>query len=121
MLVVEDDPSVRVIATALLVRQGYRVIEAADGIEACGIVRERAEDLDLVIMDVVMPRKGGVEAAREMATVRPDLPIVLCTGYSDSGLPEFVEGDDRWHVLQKPFGTEELLRAVTRALAVPTA
>lgn len=112
VLLVEDDPSVRVVSTAVLVRHGFRVVEASDGVEAIELVKARGGEFTLVIMDVIMPRVGGVEAAREIGQIRPGLPIILCTGYAGSGAPVLGDDGNSWHVLAKPFGSHELLRAV---------
>lgn len=119
VLLVEDDPSVRVVSTAVLVRHGFRVVEASDGVQACDLVKARGHEFSLVVMDVIMPRMGGIEAAREIRQVRPGLPIILCTGYAGgSGVPDLGDGDDPYQVLAKPFGTHDLIRAVSTATGV---
>jgi two-component system, cell cycle sensor histidine kinase and response regulator CckA len=115
VLLVEDEPAVRMVATAVLVRHGYRVMEASDGVEACELVRSRGDEIAIVVMDVVMPRMGGIEAARAIIHVRPELPIVLCSGDTAAHARELADGTDRWHLLAKPFGSEELLQAVAGA------
>ena len=114
ILLVEDDPAVRQVTMALLKRQGYQVLVAGDGEEACAIVAAKMHEISLVILDVVMPRMGGIEAGRKIQAMRPALPIILCTGYAGGmDVPELRTG---WGLLHKPYANEALLRAIPQVL-----
>ena len=67
----------------MLTRLGYKVETCTSGADALAVFRSRPGEFDLVISDQTMPRMTGDQLAREMLAVRPDLPFVLCTGYSD--------------------------------------
>jgi CheY-like chemotaxis protein len=113
ILVAEDEPLVRGPVLQLLERAGYRTLAAVDGLDAIRVLRDHAE-VNLVVLDVVMPELGGPQAWARMRELRPDLRVLFTSGYADDRyrelLPEGVE------VLEKPFQSEELLRVVRRKL-----
>ncbi|HEY6871580.1 MAG TPA: PAS domain S-box protein [Geobacteraceae bacterium] len=82
LLVVEDNQEVRQLNKALLETYGYRVIEAIDGQDAVERFAEQKDDVDLVIMDVVMPKMNGKEAYAEMARMRPGVKVLFTSGYT---------------------------------------
>jgi two-component system, cell cycle sensor histidine kinase and response regulator CckA len=113
VLLVEDEDGVRRIASRLLSRRGFRVTEACDGAEA--LLRFEDAHVDLVVTDVVMPGMSGPELAERLRRVRPKLPVVFMSGYSDrQGVWE-----DGTIALSKPFTEETLLGKVEEALARP--
>lgn len=114
ILVVDDDAAVRATIGRALIELGYAVREAEDGAEALGIVREEA--LSLVILDYVMPGMDGAEAAREIAAIDPDLPIVFSTGHAALRALRAAAGDDV-KVLEKPFTLDELDALLRERLA----
>ncbi|MBM6594551.1 PAS domain-containing protein [Microvirga pudoricolor] len=115
ILVVDDDDGVRMLVVESLTDAGYRVQEARNGSDGLGILRRR-DDIDLVIVDFAMPVLDGlgfIEAAR---LERPDLPIVMMTGYADAErLTEDRLGDIP--LVAKPFKLETLLTALRQRLA----
>jgi CheY-like chemotaxis protein len=81
ILVVDDDAAIRQLLEIYLTDLGYRVFQAEDGQDGVEKVRGMAGAIDLVVMDTIMPRLNGREAALEMRTVRPDLKIMMTSGY----------------------------------------
>jgi PAS domain S-box-containing protein len=115
ILIAEDDSAIRGLIRAVLTEFGYRVIEAADGMEAVQKFRERGEDIKLVILDVVMPKKTGKEARDEIASIDPAVQMLFISGYSADIL--HAQGlDDVEHFIRKPVSPVDLLRAVRRVL-----
>ena len=114
ILLVEDDRSVRVTASAVLRRAGYKVLEATDGNEALAVCRDPQHRLDLVLTDVVMPNMGGRELAAALRTESPDLPVILMSGYTRDA--SILSGDPGLAFLEKPFTTESLTHRVRQAL-----
>jgi two-component system cell cycle sensor histidine kinase/response regulator CckA len=114
LLVVEDDPLVRMTIQACLAPLGYRLTVAADSTEALGV---DPHAIDLLVTDVVMPGLSGGSLAGRMREARPDLAVLFVSGY-EAGLL-FPDGfpDGRSVFLQKPFTTEALARAVRSLLA----
>ncbi len=111
VLAVDDDALVLMNTTAMLEELGHAVLEASNGHEALAIVQAR-DDIDVVVTDYAMPRMTGRDLAVAVARVRPDLPVVLATGYAE--LPAGVEIEV--HRLPKPFGQPELARAIRDAV-----
>jgi CheY-like chemotaxis protein len=115
ILLVEDDPMVRRLASRSLGAAGYQVIEARDGDEALVTFRDLGGAVDLVLTDVVMPRRGGPELARELRELRPDVRVLFMSGYpntrEDRGtLPLDVD------LVHKPFSPATLRSRVAAAL-----
>ena len=113
VLLVEDEPTVRQVTSRLLERLGYVALHAADGLEALAILEGNAA-VDVVLSDVVMPRMGGADLAKELARRRPDLPVVLMSGYPLRG--DRVDGAAPAIRLEKPVDLAGLGRAIREAL-----
>ena len=113
MLLVEDEPAVRAVISGYLREGGFRVLEAADGAEALGVLaRERP---DLVVTDLTMPHMGGAELAGRIDELFcGDLPVVFVTGYAQE---ELGSSSRPWSVLQKPFSRAELAAHLRGVLA----
>jgi two-component system, cell cycle sensor histidine kinase and response regulator CckA len=82
VLVVEDEELVRDFTCRLINAEGYRCLQAANGAEALEWVRERGDELDLILTDVVMPVMGGRELAKQVTRLRPGLPVLYMSAYS---------------------------------------
>ena len=118
ILIVEDDQAVMSATVATLRSGGYTVLTAANGDEARRLIDTHQAPLDLVLSDVVMPQLGGPELARHLAEIRPELPVVFMTGYSDYPITR-EHGDNRIgsrRAIMKPFHPRELLSLVREAL-----
>jgi two-component system, cell cycle sensor histidine kinase and response regulator CckA len=115
ILLVEDDRSVRDVMGRILEREGHRVLFAADGRAALEIVDARGSEIDLVVSDVVMPVMGGVEFVEVLWRTRPELQVVLVSGYSEreltAGIRDRVAG-----FLEKPFSPRAVAEVIRRAL-----
>lgn len=113
VLVVDDQSDVREVAVAHLEALGYQVAQAASGRTALDLIGNRG-GVDLLIADYAMPGMSGVELARAVRAKRPDLPVVIVTGYVDvSGVAAEIEGAD---FLKKPYRISELAATVELAL-----
>jgi len=84
ILLVDDDPLLMDVCTQMLEHLGYRVMSADCGEEALELFRAHAGLFDMVITDMNMPGINGDQLTRELLAIRPDLPVLLCTGYSES-------------------------------------
>jgi PAS domain S-box-containing protein len=111
VLAVDDDALVQMNTVAMLEDLGHRVVEAANGSEALDAIRAHP-DIDLVVTDYAMPKMTGRDLAIAIAQERPNLPVVLATGYADLPPGEAIDVER----LPKPFGQNELERAIKRAL-----
>ena len=115
ILLVEDEATVRAVAERALVRKGYRVVTAANGVEALERLAEE-QQIDLLISDVVMPEMDGPTLVGKVREARPDMPIVFMSGYAEEQLRRSISVPD-FAFLPKPFSVSQLGEAVRDALA----
>ena len=118
VLLVEDEPMVRSAHRRLLSSLGYQVTAVADGQEALQALRDAAAPFDLVMTDQTMPHLTGIELARALRTERPGLPVLLCSGFSDSPEEAAAKEAGVAACLQKPIDRASLasvLRLVLEA------
>lgn len=122
ILVAEDEDALRRLAQDLLEGLGYTVLLAKDGAEAVEMFTTHREQIELVILDMVMPRLGGYEAYERMRAVGGDVPLIFMTGYSQEivqskGVNQYRAIEDLNAVLiQKPYSVEMLGRKVRETL-----
>jgi len=117
ILVVDDNASVRRSLAALLTRTGHEVIQAANGLEASRVWRE--VELDLVILDLFMPEKDGIETMVELRAFVPGIPIIVMSGGAYGSQMDMLSAAELLGAsltIQKPFTLEEMLEAVRKAL-----
>jgi CheY-like chemotaxis protein len=114
LLVAEDEPGVRGFVSAVLRSRGYRVIEAANGREALDVFSMQVGRIALLLTDVVMPEMGGLELASRVRRLRPDLPVLYMSGYTDQSMSSEVTEN----LLGKPFSTGDLLRRIQQILPI---
>jgi len=113
VLVVDDEPAVRHLASTMLRRAGYTVVEANNGPEAERIAGEHKGGIDVLLTDIVMPGVRGPELATRLRTARPGLRVVYMSGYRDTEPLADVERGEAVF-LAKPFARAALLGAITR-------
>ena len=115
ILFAEDEPLLRRIAARILTEAGYRVIAVNDGAEAVTAFGEQPDAIDLVILDLMMPRLDGIGACERIRARRSDVPVLFCSGYSASASTADEAGAGE-RLLAKPFRAGELLEAVRDVL-----
>jgi len=116
LLVADDEEVVRSMAGRILEQAGFDVLSAVDGRQAVEIFREHAPRISAVLLDLTMPHLGGEEALRAIREIRPDVPVVLTSGYSESDIAPRFEGVRLEGFLQKPFRPPQLLERMQGAL-----
>ena len=119
ILLVEDEETVRFMTRTILERAGYTVLTAENGAEAVALFEERGEEIDMTIMDVVMPGMGGRETYERMRVLRPGLNALFVSGYSEHNVNTNFVLEKGLTLMQKPFDRDNLLRAVRETLAQP--
>ena len=117
ILVADDEETVRVVIRAMLSYHGYKMIEAGDGGEAIEKFRAAAGGIDMVLLDVQMPHVNGWDALRRIREISSQVPVLMLSGGLLEPQPKGGPAPAA-EVLQKPFDSTELLRAVRRALDV---
>jgi CheY-like chemotaxis protein len=117
ILIIDDEPMIRHLAARILDRAGYRTISAANGIQ--GVASFRRERPALVITDLIMPEREGIETIRYIRRDGPDVPIVAISGGTLTGAADFLAMARELGataILRKPFEPIELLLLVERCL-----
>ena len=116
VLVAEDEAGVRRILKAILASMGYRVTICNDGQDAVDFYKTSSHDVDLVILDMMMPRMDGLDAFLAMKAINPSLRAILCSGYSMSGKVQKILDAGVKRFIQKPFHMSDLSRTITEVL-----
>jgi two-component system, cell cycle sensor histidine kinase and response regulator CckA len=118
VLLADDEEDVRAVVRAMLETLGYAVIEAKDGLEAVEVFRRRAAEIDLVVLDLVMPRLTGEAALGQIRRIAPAVPAILVSGYDEGGRIRDIVGTGFGGFLQKPFRRQDLGKKVRELLGV---
>ena len=119
ILIIDDEVMVRRSLRAALEQAGYQVIETCNGKEGLDFLR-KSQQVDLIIMDVIMPGKGGIETLMELRKERSNLKIIVITGKISTDSPAFnnlIKHLGVYSVLKKPFTKQALLTHISEALS----
>jgi CheY-like chemotaxis protein len=117
ILVVDDEQVLREMMAEMLKSRGYDVLTARDGVEALEIYRQEWGSIDLVVIDLIMPRLGGLETFRRITGMRRDARVLLCSGSTQHRQAQQAIAEGALGLLPKPFGMSELAGWVDKALA----
>jgi two-component system cell cycle sensor histidine kinase/response regulator CckA len=115
VLLVEDDDLVRKAARRILETDGYRVLEAGNGVDALAVAEQFQGKIDLLLTDVVMPRMNGRDLAAALRSSRPEVRVIYVSGYAGAVMDSDDPGERRAH-LRKPFSPAALLGKVREQL-----
>ena len=116
MLFVDDEQAMIEMGRRILEHLGYEVVTSTSGIEALEAFRAQPDKFDLVITDMTMPKMTGDEFATELMRIRPEIPIILCTGFSERITKGKAKGMGIRKFIMKPLVTSELAEAVREML-----
>lgn len=119
ILLVDDEEIIRALCSSVLSRHGYKVMEAADGREALSVYAQHERDIDLVILDLSMPNLSGMETLERLRAFRPDVRVILSSGYSLDPTHELLQQPCVSGFIPKPYQPSELVRMVRGALDQP--
>jgi PAS domain S-box-containing protein len=116
ILIVDDDEKIGCLVKEQLESLGYQVTVLTSGVEAAETFRKAPQNIDIVVTDMTMPNITGAELSQELLKIKPDIPIILCSGFS-----ELIDKDKAAVIgiqeyLMKPVGRNDLARAVRKAL-----
>jgi len=117
VLVADDQNAVRDVAKAMLTMIGFEVVTAKDGVEAVEIFRERQADIRLVLTDLSMPQMNGWETLAALRRIRPNIPVILSSGYDEARAMDGNYGEQPQAFLPKPYQIKTLKDALAKALA----
>jgi CheY-like chemotaxis protein len=116
ILVVEDEPIVRRTTLAALSQHGYEVRAAENGAIAVEMFKEMADQISLVLLDVVMPVMGGEEALAHIKRIRPDVPVVISSGHNEDDSIERFGQADVDGIVTKPYTSKQLVEKLKAVL-----
>jgi len=116
ILLAEDEAVVRDLATEILTEAGYAVVAVEDGEEALEVLRGRSDRFDLVILDMIMPRKGGADVLKEIRSINPEVKVILTSGYAPESIEINLGETEQVTFLAKPFTPTALLRKVREVI-----
>ena len=108
ILFVDDEDMLRSVSLEVLGNNGYQVIAAKDGESALNAFEAQLFEVDLIMLDIVMPKMNGGEVARNIRLRRPDIPIIFMTGYDKERVISNEEQMGNCRVVGKPFQYEKL-------------
>jgi CheY-like chemotaxis protein len=113
VLVIDDEEPVRQVASEILGYLGYSVVAAGSGEDGVKRVREGMRP-DVVLLDVIMPGMNGFQTLRKLREIEPDLPILICTGYSDRKAAESLVTEGADGFVNKPYDIETLAKQIAK-------
>jgi len=114
LLLIDDEEDIRFAGKELLEAEGFKVYTAGDGIEGLNIYREHKGEIDLVILDLNMPKMSGKETLSQLLLIDPNVKVIISTGYITESEKEEVEGVAGF--VEKPFDINKLLKMISEAL-----
>jgi PAS domain S-box-containing protein len=115
ILLLDDEQAVVEMGTAILEGLGYKLTAGTDSLRALEVFSARADEFDLIITDYTMPNMTGMDLAKEVRRIRPDIPILICTGFSEKITPESAR-ELGIELLMKPYSIRQISRAVRKIL-----
>ena len=116
VLLVDDEQSLRALGRAVLEDSGHTILEAADGQEGVDTFARHLDEVGLVVLDLTMPRKSGWEALKEIRHIKPNVPVIVSSGYSIEGGAEAAIERGASAFMPKPYRAQQLLQTVREVL-----
>jgi CheY-like chemotaxis protein len=116
ILFVDDEEMVREMASEAIKELGYSVVTSSDGQDALNYYRSHAEEIDLTILDIIMPHMGGYECFKAMKAINPKLKVIVCSGYVINNEARKMLHQGAVGFIQKPFSMKTLEKALQTAL-----
>jgi len=119
VMVVDDDETIRALAREMLEQAGFEVVTVVDGVEAVERLRGSPAEIDSVLLDMTMPRLSGEDTFQALLEIRPDLPVIVASGYSEQDALEKFADPAPSGFLQKPYRLNDLVAALNRVRSRP--
>jgi len=120
VLVIDDEEMVRRTTQSVLQQHGLSVVSAENGKEGVDLFQRIGERVSVVLLDLTMPIMDGETTLRALREIRPDVPVLVSSGYTEEDARDRLRDADGVRFLQKPYGSIELARAVQQAMSMPT-
>jgi nitrogen-specific signal transduction histidine kinase/ActR/RegA family two-component response regulator len=119
ILVVDDEPMVRSTVVGVIEALGMHALEAGDGVDALDVYRRHRQEIDLVFMDITMPRMDGNETFLAIRQQDPALPVILCSGFTSQEVVQPPPGTRPADFVHKPYRVNDLKKAIQQSLHTP--
>ncbi len=116
VLVVDDEEMILTVASQILIRRGFEVLVARDGAEGLRVFVEHCDQIDLVLLDLNMPGRGGYETLREMRKIKLNARVILTSGFGEQESTDLLDASQPVDFLQKPYRVQALVAKVRQAL-----
>lgn len=116
VLLADDEKSLRVLGKNMLETLGFSVLTASDGAEVVDIYREHQEHIDIVLLDLTMPRMDGAQAFSKLWEMNPDIRVILASGYNEEDVASRFAGQGLAGVLQKPYTLSKLRELLSKII-----
>jgi DNA-binding NtrC family response regulator len=116
ILFVDDEKVLKDIGERMLKSLGYKVVATTSSIEAIEIFRKEPDKFDMVVTDQTMPHMTGYDLAKEIMGIRPDIPVILCTGFSETVSPEKAKDLGIKEFLMKPINRRKIAETIRRVM-----
>ena len=118
ILVVDDEELVLDVEVTLLQRIGYKTLMACNSREACQLFKDKNEQIDLVILDMIMPDENGATTYKRLKRIDPDVKVLIATGYYKDGNVEEILIDSQTGLIMKPFKIGEFADKIDSILSL---
>ena len=116
VLIVDDEETVCAVGKRMLNKMGFSVLTASDGRKAVEILREHADEIDCILLDLTMPHMGGEEAFRELRSIQPDVKVILSSGYNEQDATQRFTDKGLAGFIQKPYSMVTLKEKLMEVL-----
>ena len=103
VLIVDDEELVLDLEASMLQRIGYQTLKASNSAEACQLFNDNNKQIDLVILDMIMPDENGATTYKRLKMINPDVKVLVSTGYGRDGSVEEILNDNQNRLILKPF------------------
>ena len=120
ILLVDDEETLRLAIATMLRKNGFAVIEAADGEESIELLRAHGTQVDLILLDVTLPGLSGPELLARLRGIQPDAKVIITTAYNKDSAMEIIRGQPNCFFLRKPYPFKELMSLLRTAFGAPT-
>jgi CheY-like chemotaxis protein len=117
ILFVDDEKAIVDIGRQILERLGYTVTARTSSIEALELFKTKPDEFDLIITDMTMPNLTGEKLAKELLHIRPDIPVIICTGFSRQLTEQTVKEIGIRELVMKPIVTRDIAKTIRKVLA----
>jgi DNA-binding NtrC family response regulator len=116
LLMVEDEEGIRVAVARMLRKKGLSVVEASDGWEAIALIRNRAEEIDVILLDVTIPGASSPEVFTEAQRIRPEIKVILTTAHDREAATHSFDAPQLKGFIRKPYQFADLVQLLVESL-----